>query len=60
MDRVPVVEDEPDVSLEFNTGKGFTEPETLEEYRAALDKLGVEYKPQHGIPGLQKLYEDNK
>lgn len=51
----PVVEDA-EVSMEFNTEKGFTEPETIEEFRTALDLLGVEYKPQHGIPGLMKLY----
>jgi len=52
--------EEPDISGEFNTVLGVTEPTTLEEYRSALDILGVEYKPQHGIPGLKKLYEEAK
>lgn len=48
--------EEAEVSMEFSTEKGFTEPETIDEFRTALDLLGVEYKPQHGLPGLMKLY----
>jgi len=58
----PVVDDvaDADITMEFSTEAGFTEPESIDEYRAALDVLEVEYKPQHGIPGLRKLYEENK
>lgn len=59
-EEVPEIIEETDISMEFNTEQGFTEPETIDEFRAALDKLGVDYKPQHGIPGLRKLYEANK
>jgi hypothetical protein len=62
IEEVPVVVEveDTDISMEFNTKQGFTEPESVEEYRAALDVLGVDYLPQHGIPGLKKLYEENK
>lgn len=58
----PVVDDvaDADITMAFSTEAGFTEPESIDEYRAALDVLGVEYKPQHGIPGLRKLYEESK
>ena len=49
-----------DITMAFSTEAGFTEPESIDEYRAALDVLEVEYKPQHGLPGLRKLYEENK
>lgn len=51
-----VESEDTDISMEFSTEKGFTEPETIDEFRAALDKMGIEYKPQHGLPGLKKLY----
>jgi hypothetical protein len=64
IEKVPVKEEvvleATDISMSFSTANGFTEPETIEEFRAVLDKLEVEYKPQHGLPGLKKLYEDNK
>jgi len=49
-----------DITMAFSAEAGFTEPESIDEYRSALDVLEVEYKPQHGLPGLRKLYEENK
>ena len=56
-DTVP---EDADISMDFNTadfenykGKALT---NVDEYREALDDMGVEYKMTHGMPGLKKLF----